>query len=279
MFKTNQPAEPLPISDRRAFSLIKLIATVVILAVLAGAIAPALGQIRHQARALTSAENLMQIGQSRDLYASENTDRIFTYTWRAGETYTMSNGQVRTPNSAQEAASRQNEEIFMRRTQRISGVSKIRHDSARLTHHRFVHVVLMDYMAGDDDASFANPVFVDPADGGSTGKNAPSTIFRTPVAYLMLMGEFQADTTRTRFGSNSQASSGSSRAVHPTNPNGPVWKQRQVPLHVFSIPMIGGFGSNRELDMRSMWTKNGLQGFDYEHTCPPKKNHQRVPAF
>ncbi len=356
--RRTRPAKLLSVRDRRGFSLIELIATIVILVVLAGAIAPALGQIRHQARAATSADNLMQIGQARDMYAKDNTDRIFTYTWRAGETYTMPNGQTRTPNSAQEAASRQNEEILMRRTQRINGVSKIRHDSARLTHRRSVHVVLMDYMAGDDDASFANLVFVDPADGDllnwqerpldylsdSNGlpyaDGAPSgyddnsvwfqlavrqrwsfgtSYFSTPFAWqgdgpdnvygpvestphlymangspdlsgrymnqvqspsrkVHMFEEFDREQKRQpyfAYGSarsdklmfdgsiNSQASSSSQPSVHPTYPDGPIWKQRYVPLHVFPIPMIGGLGSNRELNMRYMWTKNGLQGFDY----------------
>jgi len=343
----------------RGFSLIELIATIAILIVLAGAIAPALGQIRSQSRAATSADNLMQIGQARDMYATDNTDRIFTYTWRAGETYTMPNGQTRTPNSAQEAASRQNEEILGRRTGRINGISKIRHDSARLAHRRFVHVVLMDYLAGDDDAAFANPIFVDPADGdllnwqerpldyteqnsglpyaegqapsgydqnnvwlqtavrqrwsfatsyfsisfawqGDGPNNVYGPISSTPHLYsangtpdlsgrlmnqvlfpsrkVHLFEEFDREQKRQpyfAYGSarpdklmfdgaiNSQASNGSQSSVHPTNPNGSIWKQRYLPLHIFPIPAIGGLGSNRELDMRYMWTKNGLQGFDY----------------
>ncbi len=359
MPKKNQPSKQLSASDRWGFSLIELIATIVILVVLAGAIAPALGQIRHQARAATSADNLMQIGQARDMYAKDNTDRIFTYTWRAGETYTMPNGQVRTPNSAQEAASRQNEEILMRRTGRINGLSKIRHDPSRLAHRRSVHIVLMDSMAGDDDALFPNPVFADPADGDllnwherpedylaqasglpyadgqaplgydqnsvwlqtavrqrwSFGTSYFSTPFAwqgdgpedvygpvesTPHLYMAngtpdLSGRFmnqvqfpsrkvhmfeEFDREQKRqpyfaYGSarpdklmfdgsiNTRASNASNPAAHPTNPGGPVWKQRYVPIHVFPIPMIGGLGSNRELDMRYMWTRHGLQGIDY----------------
>jgi len=345
--------------NRPGFSLFELGALIIIMAVLAGAIAPALGQIRSQARALTSADNLMQIGQARDMYANDNTDRIYTYTWRAGEAYTMPDGTVRTSNSDLGAAARQNQEIIMRRTQRINGVSKIRNFSSRLPHRRFTHLVIMDYMAGNDDTLFPNPVFADPADGdllnwherpeeylsqssglpyaeggapsgydsdpswtqtavlqrwsfatsyfsvpfawqGDGPTNVYGPIPETPHLYMAngtpdLTGRF---TTQVQFPSrkvhlfeefdreqkrqpyfaygtarpdkllfdgsiNSQPTSFARSSVHPTDPNGPAWRQKYVPLHVFPIPTIGGLGSNRELNMRYMWTKNGLQGFDY----------------
>ena len=355
----------MPIHSKRAqstscgFSLIELISTVAILVLLAGAIAPALGQVRSQSRTATSVDNLMQIGQARDMYATDNTDRIFTYTWRAGETYLMPDGMNRTPSTDAGAASRQNQEIIMRRTGRISGISKIRYYGSRLPHRRFTHLVIMDYMAGDDDALFPSPVFADPADGdllnwherpedylsdasglpygdggvpngyeqnpdwsqiairqrwsfatsyfsisfawqGDGPDNVYGPISSTPHLYsangtpdisgrdmtevqfpsrkVHLFEEFDREQKRQpyfAYGSarpdklmfdgaiNSQESNGSQSSVHPTNPNGPIWKQRYVPLHVFPIPAIGGLGSNRELDMRYMWTKNGLQGFDY----------------
>lgn len=345
--------------SRTGFSLIELGATIVVLVLLVGAIAPALGQIRIESRAANSAVNLMQIGEARDMYAKDNADRIFTYTWRAGEAYQMPDGTVRTSTSDVGAAQRQNQEIIMRRTGRISGISKIRFASSRLPHRRFAHLTLMDYMAGDDDESFASPVFADPDDGdllnwqerpldylneasGLPYANGPAasgydsdpnwsisaiqqrwsfttSYFSTPFAWqgdgpdnvygpvpdtphlyfatgtpevsgrlmnqvlfpsrkVHMFEEFDREQKRLPYFAygtarpeklmfdgaiNTQASSFSQPSVHPTNPNGPIWKQKYVPLHVFPIPAIGGLGSNRELDMRYMWTKNGLQGFDY----------------
>lgn len=150
---------------RSGFTIIELCAVIVVVVVLSGAIAPAIGQIRTQARAAKSTANLMSIGQGRDMYALESADRIYTYTWRAGETYVLPNGQSVTPSSDMDAAIRQNTEIIMRRSGRISGAFKIINSVGRLPHRRFAHLTLMDYMAGGDDSQFPGTVFADPDDG------------------------------------------------------------------------------------------------------------------
>jgi Tfp pilus assembly protein PilE len=349
----------ITIDSRAGFTLIELVSMVVIISAIAGAIAPALGQIRAESRGANSAANLMQIGEARGMYAKDNADRIFTYTWRAGETYIMPDGRTRIPNSTTEAASYQNQEILMRRTGRIDGAFKIRSDSATLSHRRFVHLVLMDFIAGGDDESFPSPVFVDPDDGdllnwqerpldflaqasglpyangsppsGYDSNSVWGTVavrqrwsfgtsyFSSPFAWqgdgptdvygpvsssphlfsasgspdlsgrymnqvlfpsrkVHMFEEFDREQKRQPYFAygtarpeklmfdgaiNSSASQISRSSVHPTDPDGPVWKQTYVPLHVFPIPVIQGLGSTRELNMRYMWTKNGLQGFDY----------------
>ncbi len=151
-------------SRTHGFSLIELMMIIVIVGLVAAIIAPALEQVRSQSRSLRSSDNLMQIGQGRDLYATDNADRIFTYTWRADETYVLPDGRIRTPRSDLEAAAYQNTEILMRRTGRINGLEKITTNLNRLPHRRFSHLPLMDYMTAEEDA-FPNPVFADPADG------------------------------------------------------------------------------------------------------------------
>ena len=150
---------------RLGFTIVELCAIIVVVVVLCGAIAPAIGQIRTQARAAKSSANLMSIGQARDMYALDNTDRIYTYTWRAGETYLLPNGMSVTPSSDVDAAIRQNTEIITRRSGRISGPYKITNSPSRLPHRRFAHLTLMDYMAGNDDSQFPGTVFTDPDDG------------------------------------------------------------------------------------------------------------------
>lgn len=150
---------------RPAMTLLELLVTIAIVTVLCLTIAPALGTIRGESNNDLSKANLMQIGQSRDQYALDNGDRIFAYSWRAGESYTLPNGQVRVPSSDQEAAAYQNQEILMRRTGRIGGVTKILTFTARLPHRRYTHLVLLDYIAADENDSFnSSTLGIDPAD-------------------------------------------------------------------------------------------------------------------
>lgn len=148
---------------KAGFSLVELMAIIAIVSTLFFAMAPAVAQMRSQARAANSTANLMAISQARGMYAKENKDRIFTYTWQAGETYIMPDGRTRTPSSTAAAAQFQNTEILMRRTGRITGLTKFRTMSSTLPHRRFSHLVLMDYMA-EEDANFPGTQFVDPDD-------------------------------------------------------------------------------------------------------------------
>ncbi|MAO20677.1 MAG: hypothetical protein CMJ25_07995 [Phycisphaerae bacterium] len=149
---------------RRAMTLIELLITIVILLALTLTIAPALGHMRGESNNDLSKANLMQLGQSRDQYALDNADRIFAYSWRAGESYKLPTGQVRNPNSDQEAAAFQNQEILMRRTGRINGATKIQSSTTRLPHRRFSHLVLLDYLAADDNIFNTTTLGIDPAD-------------------------------------------------------------------------------------------------------------------
>ena len=156
---------PAPAVRPRAFSLLEVLVSIVAVVMVGGVLVPAMGSLRDEAQNTQSRANLMQIGQSRDQYAADNKGRIFTYTWRAGEPHVMPDGRTRTGNSDVEAASYQSQEIIMRRTGRINGVFKILTLQGHIPHRRFSHLVLMDYMAGDDDEAFPGEVFADPADG------------------------------------------------------------------------------------------------------------------
>ena len=149
---------------RLGFTLIELLATLAIVSTLVLAIAPAIGELRVQSRVANSTANLQAISQARGMYAKANKDRIYTYSWQAGETYVMPDGRTRTPSSTIDAALWQNAEVLMRRTGRINGQTKIRKVSSTIPHRRFAHLVLMDFMAGDDDTAFPNAQFIDPDD-------------------------------------------------------------------------------------------------------------------
>lgn len=150
---------------QHAMSLIELLVTIVIVSTLTLTILPALASVRDKAENEQSRAKLMHLGQGRDQYALDNQDRIFTYNWVPGEPYAMPDGRIRTGGSWLEAAAYQSQAIIMRRTGRISGVHKIRTDTARLPHRRFTHLVLIDYLAGDDDSIFNDDqLAIDPAD-------------------------------------------------------------------------------------------------------------------
>lgn len=60
----------------RAFTLIELLTTIAVVAILAAILLPVLTHVRESARRAACASNLRQIGVSAQLYADENNDRL-----------------------------------------------------------------------------------------------------------------------------------------------------------------------------------------------------------
>ncbi len=143
---------------KNAFTLIELLVVIAIIALLIGILLPALGQAQRSAKNVLSQSNMRSLNTGAANYASDNKDRIFSYTWRAGETYVLPSGQTRRPNSDQNAAADQNQEILMRVTGRIQGSTKIRNFAARLPHRRYSHLVLLDFLTDvQPEPSAASP--------------------------------------------------------------------------------------------------------------------------
>ena len=145
---------------RRAFTLIECAVMVLVLGLLISVAVPMLGAARYQMRGLSSAQKLMDIGQGGMMYAGDHGDRLFSYSWRADESYVLPSGQVRNPATDQDADADQNQEILMRRTGRISGAYKIQNATSRIPHRRYTHLVLMDYLG----EAFPSDLFIDPSD-------------------------------------------------------------------------------------------------------------------
>jgi len=138
--------EVVVVRRKNAFTLIELLVVIAIIALLIGILLPALGQAQRSAKNVLSQSNMRSLNTGAANYASDNKDRIFSYTWRKGETYVLPSGQIRHPNSDQQAAADQNQEILMRVTGRVGGITKIMNFAARLPHRRYSHLVLLDFL-------------------------------------------------------------------------------------------------------------------------------------
>ncbi|MCA9303443.1 MAG: hypothetical protein KC996_04910 [Phycisphaerales bacterium] len=148
-------------SAKRGFTLVDLAALVVVCATVAAVAAPTLNIAKKQKFATTSERNLGIIGQGAAMYSAVNSDRIPTYSWEAGVSYTMPNGNIYTPISDQEAAGFQNQEILMRMTGRIALQNDgIRRLTSHLAHRRYAHLPLWDFMG----PSIRPFIWADPAD-------------------------------------------------------------------------------------------------------------------
>ena len=131
---------------KNAFTLIELLVVISIIALLIGILLPALGQAQRSAKNVLSQVNQRSLNTGSANYAADNKDRIFSYSWRGGETYIMPDGKTKTTTDDTDAAQRQNQEILWRATGRMDGDFKIVKFFGRLPHRRYSHLVLLDFL-------------------------------------------------------------------------------------------------------------------------------------
>ena len=62
--------------ETRGFTLIELLVVISIIAVLMAILAPALGKVRRQARAIVAAQNQKEITTATNIFASDNNERF-----------------------------------------------------------------------------------------------------------------------------------------------------------------------------------------------------------
>jgi len=161
LFCIIEEIEMLNLKNDHGFSLVELVSVLVVVVSVGAVLGPSVGGMRGQMRGVSSEGNLAMIGQATGMYGADSDDRIFSFTWRGGESYTMlHNGKTVTMPNDQIAASRQAQNILQRATGRINGSGRIVSSESRLIHRRYSHLVLADYMGGN----VTDPMWADPAD-------------------------------------------------------------------------------------------------------------------
>lgn len=137
------------LGNRRAFTLIELLVVIAIVALLLGILLPALGTARKVTREVVCGNNLRQIGEATNSYATEFQDRIFAFTWnndpsRGGVSrYADLEAQRRSAAGGTAAASAQAVDIMRRR----AGREDIPRIDGWIPHVYYTHLVLQDYLA------------------------------------------------------------------------------------------------------------------------------------
>ncbi len=228
---------------RRGMTIIEATAIVMVLSMLGMAMAPSLKQMRSNSQGIASAANLQAIGQGAAMYAKSNNGRMFSYSWRGGESYLMPYGRYRTPSNDTDASGYQNEEILQRRTGRIGGEFKILSMAGRLPHRRYTHLVLNDFL----NIPLEDTTHIDPADSRQLFWHATPLEYRqgSTVPYANGEAPFGYDDGNGWVNSNIRqrwtfASSYQSvpSAWQPDTPN-PRWGPIVSTPHLFS-PVSGG---------------------------------------
>jgi len=132
---------------KNAFTLIELLVVIAIIALLIGILLPALGQAKRSALNVVSISNMKSLNTGAANYAADNSDRIFSYTWRGGVEYMIPG--VNNPKSGDddaEASAFQNMDILVRATGRATGDNRVIKFRGRLPHRRYSHLVLLDFL-------------------------------------------------------------------------------------------------------------------------------------
>ena len=134
-------------AHRRAFSLVELLVTIAIIAILVAILLPALTGARRIARATVCKSNLRQFGISAGTYAIDFKGVIFSYSWTARQAPTQYADLAIQPGQSffdTEANARQATDIIRRRSPSEPDFVKPQPWTPSVD---YSHLVLLDYMS------------------------------------------------------------------------------------------------------------------------------------
>jgi prepilin-type N-terminal cleavage/methylation domain-containing protein len=169
---------------QRAFTLIELLVVISIIAILVAILLPALGQARKAGRLAICGSNMRQLGIAASTYAVDFHDRLFSFTWKRGRSYSQW-AELNNAGTDIAAAANQAVDILRRRADR-EDIGPI---SSWIPHVFYSHLVLQDYLA----SRLPEPLVTCPDDrarlqwqsdprGFDNGLFSPSPVVNPPAA-------------------------------------------------------------------------------------------------
>lgn len=179
---------------RRGFVLMELGAVLLILFVAALVCALLLPDARRRARLAGSITNLQQLGKAAGAYASDNADRVFTFSWAPGP-HTCNGYTFPVATTFNDAAADQAVCILRRRTGRTDFLVT----RGWIPHVFYNTLVLLDYLGED----LPSPMVASPGDGvrlswqrsvtGPGGTSAPGIRLPYSSSYEMQPSFYSPD--------------------------------------------------------------------------------------
>jgi prepilin-type N-terminal cleavage/methylation domain-containing protein len=137
-----------PRRRNRAFTLIELLVVIAIIAMLIAILLPSLSEARKSGRLGMCGSNLKQMGTATHSYGADFQDRIFSFSWKGGQTYYEADSDIQTAGTDVASGANQAVHIIRTRGDRTSGsgYGGLPPIGGWIPHVLYTHLVLQDYL-------------------------------------------------------------------------------------------------------------------------------------